>query len=345
MTAVLSSAAAPSGILDELHAIGAQLKNSSPADTVACAYGIGSDVLAWYDESDGRYFDLASLTKPLFTAPTVLGLVAESADLDRPSSEVLDWLPPGAPSLRRLLTHAAGLPDEFPADVAAADVLTWLANRVGEIPADHDRVSYSDPSYWMLGRWAAARSGTALHSLFENAPTARAGEFLFGGAPADRTVTTGGVDGAVQLTHDPSARRFGESGHAGAFGTLAGVIDAVEVWLDPSWLTPDLATDAVSCQTHATPGGHRSLAWTLAGDPYHVVAHDWPPTTVSHSGFTGVSVALDPVSRWWAVYLSNAIPVEHDALPILRARRRFHAVAATDLATRPAHDQNRRSTP
>jgi hypothetical protein len=44
-----------------------------------------------------------------------------------------------------------------------------------------------------------------------------------------------------------------------------------------------------------------------------------------------VSVALDPVSRWWAVYLSNAIPVDRDADPILVARRHFHAAAAAHL--------------
>jgi CubicO group peptidase (beta-lactamase class C family) len=135
------------------------------------------------------------------------------------------------------------------------------------------------------------------------------------------------------VPHDPAARRLGLSGHAGAFGTLAGVVDAVQSWLDGAWLPERAATDAVTCQTHATPGGHRSLAWTLAGDPYHAVAHDWPPTTLCHTGFTGVSVALDPVSRWWAVYLSNAIPVARDAGPILVARRHFHAAAAAHLRT------------
>jgi len=109
------------------------------------------------------------------------------------------------------------------------------------------------------------------------------------------------------------------------------VVDAVLSWLDGAGLPDRVATAAVTCETHATPGGHRSLAWTLAGDPFHAVAHDWPPTTLCHTGFTGVSVALDPVSRWWAVYLSNAIPVAADAGPILEARRHFHAAAASHL--------------
>jgi hypothetical protein len=103
-------------------------------------------------------------------------------------------------------------------------------------------------------------------------------------------------------------------------------------WLDLAWLPEPHAAQAVTCQTHSTPGGHRSLAWTLAGDPQHAVAHDGPPTTLCHTGFTVVSVALDPVSPWWAVYLSSAIPVARDAGPILRARRHFSRRCGLPLA-------------
>lgn len=88
---------------------------------------------------------------------------------------------------------------------------------------------------------------------------------------------------------------------------------------------------ATTCQTHGIAGGHRSLAWTLAGDPYHPVAHDWPSSTLAHTGFTGVSVVLDPVTSWWAVYLSNAAPIGNDAAPVVVARRRFHAIVAEHL--------------
>jgi len=323
----------PGAALAELDAIAARLKAASPADTVACAYGAGPDVLAWRDESDGRWFDLASLTKPLFMAPTALGLLAAPGALDEPISTTLAWLPqaPGTPTPRALLTHATGLPWELPAAGDAAAVRGWVAEHVRAVDPAEVRVLYSDVNYWLLGELACALAGEPLHALFARAPTAASGAFRFGEAPADRSVAAGPLAGDVRLTHDPAARRLGPSGHAGAFGTLAGVVDAVLSWLDGEWLPASLAAAALACQTHATPGGHRSLAWTLAGDPFHVVAHDWPTTTLSHTGFTGVSVALDPVSRWWAVYLSNAIPVERDADPILVARRRFHAAAAAHL--------------
>jgi CubicO group peptidase (beta-lactamase class C family) len=322
----------PADVVAELRGIGQRLQAASPADTVGCAYGVGEDIRAWYDESDGRSFDLASLTKPLFLAPTVLRLFADR-DLDAPVADTLSWIRrgPAAPTVRALLTHTAGLPAELPADALAADVRAWAAERVRNDAVSGERVVYSDVGYWLLGELAAALSGEPLAALYARAPTGRSGAFTFGLAAADRSVPAGPVVGDARLPHDPAAQRLGLSGHAGAFGTLAGVVDAVWSWLDGAWLPECVATDAVTCQTHATPGGHRSLAWTLAGDPYHAVAHDWPPTTLCHTGFTGVSAALDPVSGWWAVYLSNAIPVAGDAGPILLARRHFHAVAAAHL--------------
>jgi CubicO group peptidase (beta-lactamase class C family) len=325
----------PAGVLEDLRDIGRRLQAASPANTVACAYGVGHDVRVWYDESDGRYFDLASLTKPLLLAPTVLGLFA-ARDLDEPAADTLAWVPPG-PTVRTLLTHAAGLPAELPAEGETSEVRAWVAERIRDGAVPGARVTYSDVGYWMLGELASAAAGEPLAALFARAPTAASGAFSFGRAPADRSVPAGPVVGDARLPHDPAARRLGLSGHAGAFGTLAGVVDAVLSWLDGAWLPDRVAEDAVTCQTHATPGGHRSLAWTLAGDPFHAVAHDWPPTTLCHTGFTGVSVALDPGSRWWAVYLSNAIPVAGDAGPILEARRHFHAAGASHLrATTPA---------
>jgi CubicO group peptidase (beta-lactamase class C family) len=321
----------PERALVDLREIGDRLKDGSSADTVACAFGIGPEVVMWYDDSDGRYFDLASLTKPLFTAPTVLRILSDVDAVDRSVASYLPWIPVLAetPTVRQLLTHSGGLPAELPSSGDSVAVSAWVVDQVREVRPPV-RVTYSDPSYWLLGEIAVALAGQPLETLFAAGP-AGAADFLFGVAPANSSVPAGPVSENEQQVHDPAARRLGTSGHAGAFGTLAGVVAAVVCWLDLTWLSAPVSADAISCQTHATPGGHRSLAWTLAGDPFHAVAHDWPASTLCHTGFTGVSVALDPVSRWWAVYLSNAIPIDRDATPVLIARRHFHAAAAQGL--------------
>lgn len=325
--------AMPADVLANMESIGTELKKCSPADTVAYAFGIGTKVCGWSDESNSAYFDLASLTKPLFTAPTLLSLLAEHDVLDVDVSTVLNWAPSSASkrSVRQLLTHAAGLPAELPVDRDRSEAVAWLSERLHDETQPGEWVTYSDPSYWLVGLVVSELAREPLHATFASFAAAMGGGFVFGQAPAHRSVPAGPAADGIRFTHDPAARKLGPSGHAGAFGTLEGVVSAVVGWLDLSWLPAHLVESAFSCQTHTTPGGHRSLAWTLAGDPFHVVAHDWPMSTLSHTGFTGVSIALDPVSGWWAVYLSNAIPVNRDATPVLKARRLFHAAAASHL--------------
>jgi hypothetical protein len=78
---------------------------------------------------------------------------------------------PPTPSLpRRSLTHAAGLPAELPADGDASEVHTWLAGRIHDELAPADTVTYSDPSYWLLGDLASTVAGEPLHALFAKAP-------------------------------------------------------------------------------------------------------------------------------------------------------------------------------
>lgn len=99
-------------VVADLRDISHGLQRASPAYTVGCAFGIGHDVRVWYGVSEGRCFDSASLTKPLFTALTVLGLLSARGDLDEPAGKLLSWLPQNSttPTERWLLAHAPGLP-------------------------------------------------------------------------------------------------------------------------------------------------------------------------------------------------------------------------------------------
>jgi CubicO group peptidase (beta-lactamase class C family) len=51
---------------------------------------------------------------------------------------------------------------------------------------------------------------------------------------------------------------------------------------------------------------------------------------VSHTGFTGTSLALDPASGLWVVLLTNAVHIGRDATAVQALRRAVHeAVTAT----------------
>ena len=47
-------------------------------------------------------------------------------------------------------------------------------------------------------------------------------------------------------------------------------------------------------------------------------------TAVSHTGFTGTSLALDPASGVWVVLLTNAVHAGRDATAVTALRRAVH---------------------
>ena len=64
--------------------------------------------------------------------------------------------------------------------------------------------------------------------------------------------------------------------------------------------------------------------WACPGDAFDILGGRWPPTAVSHTGFTGTSLALDPASGVWVVLLTNAVHVGRDATPVKALRRAVH---------------------
>jgi CubicO group peptidase (beta-lactamase class C family) len=48
---------------------------------------------------------------------------------------------------------------------------------------------------------------------------------------------------------------------------------------------------------------------------------------VSHTGFTGTSLALDPAAGLWLVLLTNAVHASRDHTAVQALRRAVHAAA------------------
>jgi CubicO group peptidase (beta-lactamase class C family) len=126
--------------------------------------------------------------------------------------------------------------------------------------------------------------------------------------------------------HDENAAAAGGAvGHAGVFAGLADLERAVGCWLPGSPLLADgLRVAAVTDQTPALDG-HRGLGWTCRRDGYDILSDGWGPGAVSHTGFTGTSMALDPETGRWAVLLTNAVHFGRGRPDVLAGRRQFHA--------------------
>lgn len=256
----------------------------------------------------GAMWDLASLTKVLMTTPAILRLVGEGRlGLDWPLGALVPALggaPLGAVTVAELLTHTSGAPAELPRPVPAGELLPELTQLTLR---NRGAVRYSDVGFIALGLVIEHITGeplvrTARTQLGELTDP---GSLAFGSADPSRTVWTGAAPGEV---HDPVARAGGGLlGHAGLFATLEGTVRLLKGWLDDRWIVPELRVAAFKPHTRIEDGGLRGYGWSIHGDDHAWSAPPWPETTVSHSGFTGGGVLLDPPSGRWAVLLVNTV--------------------------------------
>jgi len=215
-------------------------------------------------------YDLASLTKPLVTATSILLLVQQQRfALDDAAESVLDELEGsdiGSATLRDLLTHSSGLPgwrplyERLETRGMVAGVASPLAIRRGmiELIRDEpliyergDRSLYSDLGFILLGLMIERRTGLSLDEFYRNRVTEPLGAAALHfrpctkGQPAAEGTRANDV-GHVAPTewdewrgrhlhgevHDENAASLGGiAGHAGLFGTAEAVLNVSGSWL------------------------------------------------------------------------------------------------------------------
>jgi CubicO group peptidase (beta-lactamase class C family) len=292
-------------------------------------------------------FDLASLTKVVATTTTVLALAGGGQlGLDDEAARYLPAftaLRDGRVTIRHLLAHASGLPD-------TRKFYQWCASReemLGDLYATPleappgTRVSYSDLGFLALGEIVAAVAGEPLDAAVRELVTAPLGMTSTGYVPLAGTcraapdrfaATERRADGTPWsgTVHDENARLMGGvAGHAGLFSVAADLAAFCGWWAgDADAPVPaTLRREAESAQT-AGLGGSRGLGWVRAGDRFDILGGAWPASAVSHTGFTGTSLALDSPSGVWAVLLTNSVHFGRDATAVKALRRDFHAAVA-----------------
>lgn len=275
---------------------------------------------------EGFFFDLESLTKPLFTLREVLKAVEEGLlDLDDPLAEHLPemlWLkehPLKEVSLRALLAHTSGLP---PWEA----LYTWgegeaLKARVLQHPWPLGEARYSDIGYILLGlvlerlRNRPLRDFPLPQGLTFSPPPARSVATEL--CPWRNRVLRGEV-------HDENAFALGGAGHAGLFGTLEGVLDQLQAILQGNWLS------RAALEEMQRPHGERLLGWERKRPGWHggsLVSEK----AFGHTGFTGVGVWLDPERGYAWALLTNAIHPTRQRPSIAPLRRAVGNVLAAEV--------------
>ncbi|MBM3573794.1 MAG: beta-lactamase family protein [Alphaproteobacteria bacterium] len=268
------------------------------------------------------WFDLASLTKVLFTTPTILRLVEQGGiDLDDPLIRAIPDLRQydlGAAerklTFRKCLAHQTHLPAVEPLYTYGQDAATLRAFVLQRVWPAGSPV-YSDINFILLGIAIERLTGRVLGDQPLPPGMSWAPDPALCAA-TERCSWRGRVlRGTV---HDENAHALGGgAGHAGLFGRIDGVLDALGALLDGTALSP--ASIAVLRQ-RVSPT--RALGWEIHHDGW-AGGDACSADTIGHTGFTGTGAWID-WSRGlaWSLLTNRVHPSRHRDTAIQDLRRR-----------------------
>jgi uncharacterized protein YbbC (DUF1343 family)/CubicO group peptidase (beta-lactamase class C family) len=266
-------------------------------------------------------FDLASLTKPIATATSIMILVEQGKlNLDSPVAEYLaEFKTPEkqAITIRQLLLHTAGfIPDNAIADYD--DGIEKAKERLLALNPDTEPGTdfrYSDVSFQLLGILAERVSGYGLDEFSRNNIFEPLGmnETCF--VPNDELSKKAAPtqDRELGQVHDPRSFRLGGvAGHAGLFSTAEDLALFARMLLNQGEIkgrTKILKPETVQLLTtvNTIPEGYRCLGWDMQTGYSGNRGKTMSPSAFGHGGFTGTSLWIDPALDLFVIFLSNRV--------------------------------------
>jgi len=265
-------------------------------------------------------FDLASLTKPIATATSIMILIDQ--DKLKVRDKVASYWPEfGANgkaeiTLEQLLLHTSGLMADNPLSDyqdGPAKAIERIAALKPIAPRD-ERWIYSDVNFIVLGEIVRRVSGQTLDEfsrkqIFEPLKMTDTGfkplETLWPRCAPTQQREGHWMRGEV---HDPRAFALGGvAGNAGLFGTADDVLLYAKCLLRGGKPIVESSTVEAFTRPREVPGGLRTLGWDVQTS--HSANKGAFPLDkgFGHTGFTGTSLWFDPASETAVVFLSNSI--------------------------------------
>lgn len=269
-------------------------------------------------------FDMASLTKPVATATSVMLLVeAGKIDLQAPVAKYIPEFGANGKqdiTVKQLLTHSGGLiPDNSIKDYAdGSEVAFEKIHALKPYIEPGTRFVYTDVGFIVLAELVERLSGKNVHEFSQQKIFGPLKMTETGYLPSDdlkpRAAVTQERDGQPMRgdVHDPRAFALGGiAGHAGLFSTArdlsryaqmlinGGSLDGVTV-MKPE--TVKQMTDPVEVSS-----GLRTLGWDMRS-PYSSNRGDFfTKAAFGHGGFTGTAMWIDPPQELFVIFLSNRV--------------------------------------
>ena len=291
-------------------------------------------------------FDIASLTKVVATTTAAMQLV--ELGKVRLNDPVVKYVPEFGQNgkaditVRDLLTHYSGLPPDL--DLTHP----WTGHDVGysmafastPISPPGTRFVYSDINFIVLAALIERVSGLPLDSYCTQNIFAPLGmSHTRFRPPADWPIASTEYDEHGQMlrgvVHDPTVRRMGGvSGQAGLFSTANDLAKFAEALLDGSSILSPLAIEKMTTpQQPPASTALRGLGWDIDSPFSSNRGELLPVGSFGHTGFTGTSLWIDPITRTYIILLTNAVhPRGQGSAISLRAKVATAVAAAIPLA-------------
>ncbi len=344
------------------------------------AYGARAVAPAREEMTTDTIFDLASLTKVVATATSIMILVERG--LVRLNDPVTHYIPElqgegrERVTVERLLTHRSGYAPDF--DLSRQ----WSSydeamKRLSAEPLRNTpgtRFVYSDINYIALGEVVRRVSGTPLdefarQNIFEPLKMRDTGfrpraELTARVAPTEtRRATLSYLGGKAENAgpegdhwmrgevHDPTAYRMGGvAGHAGLFSTADDLAVFCQMILQGGEYGGVRILSPMGVATMTRPrvveegAGTRGLGWDITSSFSNNRGDLFPPGSFGHTGFTGTSIWIDPASETFVIFLSNRVhPDGKGEVGPLRGRvASIVAASVTDTPVERAREESAR---
>jgi uncharacterized protein YbbC (DUF1343 family)/CubicO group peptidase (beta-lactamase class C family) len=281
-------------------------------------------------------FDLASLTKCIATTTAVMQLF-ESGRI-KLNDPVATYLPEfaqngkGQITVRELMTHYSGLAPDLDLKERWSGRETAFAMAMASKPVNPAGVRwvYSDINFETLGFLVERLTGMPLNEYATKHIFVPLGmrdtSFLPPAAWRPRIAPTQYDENGVMLrgvVHDPTARRMGGvAGHAGLFSTADDIARFAEDLLHGHTVLSEAAIEKMSTpQQPANAASLRGLGWDIDSPFASNRGELLPVGSFGHTGFTGTSLWIDPVTDTYIILLANAVhPNGNGSVISLRAR-------------------------
>ena len=297
----------------------------------------------------GKIFDMASVTKPVATATSIM-ILAEQGRL-RLMDPVKKFIPEYTPFIKpdgrpadpirlyHLLTHTSGLPPytnaealkaEFGAPCPEAVIQRIATIKKQNPPGEH--FAYSCLGFITLAEIVQRVSGMdigefskvhifeplEMHSSMFNPPR----NYISRIAPTE-------VSNGVPLrgfVHDPLAQlRDGLSGNAGLFSSADDLAIFAQMLLNGGEYkgVRILSPLTVQAMTTIYPGlefAGRGLGWDVHSSYSSNMGDIFPKSSYGHTGFTGTSIVIDPETETIVILLTNRVHMPHGDVIALRSK-------------------------